>query len=154
MNFNPDLNRDPSFDAPRARPAAGNGHATADAPVGTLLRELMHEVPALLSKEVALAKSEARQTLQLTRAGLVAVATGGAVLMAGVIMLMLSAVYGLSLVMQPWLAALLVGAGVSLVGYSLVNAGKKRFEADSLKPHRTMEQLHRNKEVMPGRTSS
>lgn len=154
MSFNPDLNRDPTFDSPPPRAAGGDGHAGADTSVGTLLRQLMHEVPSLMSKEVALAKSEARQTLQETRAGLVAVATGGAVLMAGVIGLMLSAVYGLSTVMEPWLAALLVGAGVALVGYSLVKAGQKKFDADSLRPNRTMEQLHRNKEVMPGRSST
>src|SRR5690606_11600045 len=72
--------------------------ASTDAPhiepsVGTLLKQLMREVPALLTNEIALAKSEMRENMQQTKAGMASVATGGAVLMGGFVMLLLAGVY-------------------------------------------------------------
>ena len=54
--------------------------ASTDAPhiehtVGTLLKQLMREVPALLTNEIALAKSELRENMQQTKAGMASVAT-------------------------------------------------------------------------------
>lgn len=155
MSINPDIDR-PGISQNRQqtapRPQTGDGHASTDAPVGVLLRELAHEVPSLLTKEIALAKSEARETMRVTRAGVAAVATGGAVAMAGLIVLMFSAVYALATVMELWLAALIVGAAVLLVGYVMVQAGKKKFEAESLRPNRTLNALHKDQNAIRGRT--
>lgn len=133
-----------------ADPGAVDGR---DASVGSLLRELAHEVPSLMSKEVALAKSEARESLEATKRGIAAVATGGAVVLGGFIILLLAAVYALSNVVDPWLAALIVGGITLVVGLVMVEAGKKKFEAESLKPDRTMDALHRDKTVIKERTS-
>lgn len=120
--------------------------------VGTLLKQLMHEVPALLTNEIALAKSEMRENMQHTKAGIASVATGGAVLMGGFIILLLAAVYALGNVVAPWLAALIVGAVATLVGFAMVQAGKKKFQSESLRPDRTMNSLHKDKETIRGRT--
>lgn len=150
MNVSPDMNRDPNFQPPPG-PQAGDGPATAEASIGVLLKELAHEVPALLSNEVTLAKSEARESLRAAQAGVAAVATGGAVLLAGVIVLMLSAVYALSLVVAPWLAALIVGAVVTLAGVGLLQAGKKKFGARALRPEHTINSLQKDKDAFRGR---
>lgn len=150
MNVSPDMNRNPDFQPP-PRPQAGNGQSSADASLGVLLKELAHEVPALLSNEMALAKSEARESLRATRAGVAAVATGGAVLLAGVIVLMLSAVYALSLVVAPWLAALIVGAVVTVVGFGLLQAGKRKFRTKALRPEHTINSLQKDKDALRGR---
>ena len=155
MSINPDIDRPGTAQNRQQttpRPQTGDGHASADAPVGVLLRELAHEVPSLLTKEIALAKSEARETMRVTRAGVAAVATGGAVAMAGLIVLMFSAVYGLATVMELWLAALIVGAAVMLIGYVMVQAGKKKFEAESIRPNRTLNALHKDQNAIRGRT--
>ena len=154
MSINPNIDR-PGTGQNRQQttpPQTGDGHAATDAPVGVLLRELAHEVPSLLTKEIALAKSEARETMRVTRAGVAAVATGGAVAMAGLIVLMFSAVYALAAVMELWLSALLVGAAVMLIGYVMVQAGKKRFEAESIRPQRTLDSLHKDQNALRGRT--
>lgn len=138
--------------ATEGRPAEGrpaNVHQH-DSSVGGLLRQLSREVPALFTKELALARAELTESVRATKRGLGSVATGGAVLLGGFIMLLLSAVYGLSTVLQPWLAALIVGAVVVVVGLIMVSAGKKKFEASSFRPERTMNAMHKDKEAVRG----
>lgn len=122
------------------------------ASVGSLLRELAREVPALMTNELALAKSEMRENLQATKAGAGAVATGGVVALGGFLMLLLAAVYGLSTVLAPWLAALIVGAVVLVIGLGMVQAGKKKFEVRSLKPSHTIDSLHKDADAVTRRT--
>ncbi|MDC6678956.1 phage holin family protein, partial [Leclercia adecarboxylata] len=73
-----------------------------------------------------------------------------AVLLAGFIILLMSAVYFLSTMMEPWLAALIVGVVVVVIGMVMVSAGKKKFEASSLKPDRTIHSLQKDKEAVRG----
>lgn len=156
MNFNPDTHTSSSREADihvTQRTHGGNGHSTSsDAPVGVLLRELAHEVPSLVTKEIALAKSEMRESMRATKAGIAAVATGGAVAASGLIVLMFAAVYALSEVIVPWAAALIVGAVALLIGYGMVQAGKKKFDSDALRPERTMHSLDKDKNAIRGRT--
>ena len=104
-------------------------HPDQDSSVGGLLRQLTREVPSLFTKELALAKAELSESMRATKAGAASVATGGAVLLAGFIILLMSAVYFLSTLMEPWLAALIVGGVVVVIGLIMVSAGKKKFEA-------------------------
>ena len=120
--------------------------------VGALLKELAREVPSLVSSEVALLKAEAQETLRSTRAGVAAVSTGGAVMMAGLVILLLAGVYALSNVMEPWLAALIIGLGAMLVGHLMVKSGQKKFDAGSLTPERTLHSLQKDKDAISGRT--
>lgn len=124
-----------------------------DTSVGGLLRQLTHEVPSLITKELALAKAELNESLRATKAGAASIATGGAVLLGGFIVLLMSAVYGLSKVMEPWLAALIVGGVVVVIGLIMVSAGKKKFEASSFKPERTIHSVNKDKEAVRGHTS-
>ncbi len=125
----------------------------ADTSVGGLLRQLTHEVPSLITKELALAKAEVSESIRATKAGAASVATGGAVLLGGFIVLLMSAVFGLSKVMEPWLAALIVGGVVVVIGLIMVSAGKKKFEASSFKPERTIHSVNKDKEAVRGHTS-
>ncbi|MBA1263816.1 phage holin family protein [Pseudomonas stutzeri] len=124
-----------------------------DSSVGGLLRQLTHEVPSLITKELALAKAELTESIRATKAGAASVASGGAVLLGGFIILLMSAVYGLSEVMAPWLAALIVGGVVVVIGLIMVSAGKKKFEASSFKPERTLHSMNKDKEAVRGHTS-
>ena len=128
-------------------------NSQSDSSVGGLLRQLTHEVPSLITKELALAKAELSESLRATKAGAASVASGGVVLLGGFIMLLLAAVYGLSEVMEPWLAALIVGGVVTVIGLIMVSAGKKKFEASSFKPERTIHSMNKDKEAVRGHTS-
>jgi len=126
------------------------GNPEHDNSVGGLLRQLTREGPSLVTKELALGKAELHESLRATKAGAASVATGGAVLLAGFIILLMSAVYFLSTMMEPWLAALIVGVVVVVIGMIMVSAGKKKFEASSFKPDRTIHSLQKDKEVVRG----
>jgi len=135
-------------------PTIEPGHrAENDSSVGGLLRQLTHEVPSLITKELALAKAEMSESIRATKAGAGSVATGGAVLLGGFIVLLMSAVYGLSNVVEPWLAALIVGAVVVVIGMIMVSSGKKKFQASSFKPERTIHSVNKDKEAVKGHTS-
>ncbi|MCQ4323385.1 phage holin family protein [Stutzerimonas stutzeri] len=125
-------------------------HSEPDGSVGGLLRQLTREVPSLFTKELALAKAELNESLRATKAGAASVATGGAVLLAGFIILLMAAVYFLGTLMETWLAALIVGGVVMVIGLIMVAAGKKKFEASSFKPERTLHSLNKDKEVVRG----
>lgn len=124
-----------------------------DASIGSLAKELLHEVPALLTKELALAKSEMRETLHETKEGLIAVSSGGIVLTGGYVVLLFAAVYGLSLVMAPWLAALIIGAIAAVIGFLMVSAGMRQFRAENLRPDHTLNSVRKDTDVIRGRTS-
>lgn len=154
MNARPDFQtQTPRRDGNGSASSAGIGstHDHGSASISTLLKELAHEVPALVSKEAALARSEARETLRSTREGVGAVSAGGAVLLGGYIVLLIAAVYGLSNVMAPWLAALIVGAVATIAGLAMVEAGKKKFQSTSLRPDHTINSLRKDADAVRSR---
>lgn len=118
--------------------AAGSGSITG------LLRQLTQEVTSLFTKEVALAKAEASESLQTAKRGVAAIATGAAVLMAGLILLMFAVVWALATVIALWLSALIVGGVAAIIGFVMMQGGKKQLEPDALRPDRTINQLQKD----------
>lgn len=156
----------PNYTDPRreARPSDGSGNRArndyamhgAEArefeshSVGALLRQLGRDVPDLLIKELALARSEIASAAQSTKAGVASLATGAAILMPGVFVLLMATVYALALVMPLWGAALIVGSVVTLIGIAMVMAGKKKLEPQAFKPERTLHQMHKDRDALKG----
>jgi drug/metabolite transporter (DMT)-like permease len=116
-----------------------------------LLRRLVDEFTVLFRKEIALAKAEVAQGFSQVKAGAISMASGGAVLFAGFLVLLAAAVLGLSNVMPDWLAALIVGAVVSIIGFVLINSGKNKLDPAVLKPERTQHALQKDKEMVERR---
>ena len=116
-----------------------------------LLRRLVDEFSVLFRKEIALAKAEAVQSFSHLKAAAINIASGGAVLFAGLLVLLAAAVLGLSHVVADWLAALIVGGIVSIVGFVMINSGKNKFDSSSLKPERTQRALQQDKEMVERR---
>ena len=140
----------------------GNGHAFAgyearatttpstheQQGVGTLLRQLGHDVPELVIKELALARAEIAESMAHTKAGIASMVGGGAVLLSGLVVLLMAGVYALSNVVAPWLAALIVGAAVVVIGMAMLAAGRKRLDPRSMRPDRAMHQMHKDRMAM------
>jgi predicted phage tail protein len=116
--------------------------------IADLLRRLMEELSTLFRQELALASAEISGAMSKLSRGLISVATGGAVLYAGFLTLLAAAVLALALVVEPWLAALIVGGAVTLIGLVMVMKGKKALEPSDLKPRRTVESLRQDKDVL------
>ena len=118
-----------------------------------LLRRLTDELATLLRQELALATAEISRSMRVMLAAAASLAAGGAVLFAGFLVLLAAAVLGLAIVLRPWLAALVIGAAVTLVGIVLVSVGVRSLDPSTLKPSRTAESLRRDKDVITRRQS-
>lgn len=133
--------------APIAPTPATNRERSGDS-ITDLVRNLATDLSTLLGKEVELAKYEVRESVSEVQTAVGAIATGTAIAAAGLVILLMSAVYGLSNVMEPWLAALIVGAAALLVGYLMVHSAKKALSADTIVPERTFESARKDKETL------
>jgi uncharacterized membrane protein len=111
--------------------------------IGELFGELSQDLAMLVRQEAQLAKTEMQQKLSKVTGDLVALATGGVVaLIAG---LTLTAALVLLLIdpvgLQPWLAALVVGAVFGLVGWMMVRRGLTDLRRTDPTPRRTVESI-------------
>ena len=115
---------------------------TDDRSLGDLFAELSRETTKLVRKEVELATTEmtAKARLAGTYAGIAA--AGGALVHAGLLVIIAAIVLGLSqLGVTPWLSALIVGVITMAVGYTLVNRGLARLRETNVTPTRAIESL-------------
>ncbi|GAA5177548.1 phage holin family protein [Modicisalibacter zincidurans] len=113
--------------------------------LGSLISTVTQEVTALIRNEVELAKAEIRQKTSQLGTGIGSVAAGGGVLLCGFLVLLASAVFGLNIVVQAmWLSTLIVGAIVVIVGFIMLQGGKKKLKATNLTPDRTMASLQKD----------
>ena len=99
-----------------------------DRSTSELLRELSQQTGDLVRKEMELAKAELREKGKA--AGIAGGMFGGAGVIAlyGVGALTAAAILGLAIVLDAWLAALLVGVGYLAVAGILALTGKKKVE--------------------------
>ncbi len=138
----------------RTRPMAPPTAAPArDASVPGLIKSLADDVTHLFSQEVALAKSEVRSAVSDLKAGVLSLAIGLGILFAGFMVLLGAAVAALSLVVETWLAALIVGGVVAIIGVVLLMKAKKSLNPEAMVPNRTIDSLKRD-EAMVRRTVS
>jgi drug/metabolite transporter (DMT)-like permease len=110
--------------------------------IGELFAELSRETSVLVRKEMELATTEMTAKVKTAGAHAAIVAAGGALVHAGLLVLLAAIVIGLAqLGVAPWLSALIVAAVVMAVGYVLVTTGMTKMRATSLAPTQTMESL-------------
>jgi hypothetical protein len=118
---------------------------TDDRSLGELLAELSRETGVLVRKEVELATTEMTAKLKVAGAHAGTVAAGGALIHAGLLVLLAAIVIGLAELGVPaWLSALVVAIAVMLAGYVMVNQGLTKMRNTSFTPVQTMESLKEN----------
>jgi hypothetical protein len=110
-------------------------------PVAALLSDLAGETSTLVHQELALFKAELSEKLSQMGLGAAALVAGGVIAFSGWFALLAAAILGLSLILAPWLSALVVGVIVIALGAGLALFGKSRIKADALVPHRTLNSL-------------
>jgi hypothetical protein len=116
----------------------------------SLLRRLVDDVSTLFAQELRLLKAETTESIGDLKAATVSIAMGGAVTFMGVFFLLLAAVYGLSNVVDLWLAALIVGGVVSLIGVIMLAAGRKKLAPAAVAPRRTAESIRKDTQMIKG----
>jgi hypothetical protein len=113
-----------------------------------LVRRLTAELSTLFRQEVVLAGAEVSRSLAALFLSLASVASGGAVLYAGFLFLLFTAVVGLTYVVPLWLASLAVGLAVTLIGCVLVLVGRHKLRSADLLPRHSPHSLRRDKNVL------
>lgn len=113
--------------------------------ISRLLSQLVGEVGTLVSKEVDLAKAEMAQKASDIAENAVAVFIAGAVLYAGMLILLASAIFGLATVVPTWLAALIVGGTVTLAGGLATRRALKNWKKVNSAPEHAVASLQADK---------
>jgi hypothetical protein len=125
-----------------------------DRSLGQILRDLRDETSQLLRQEVDLAKTEMSEKMSRFGSNMGSVATGGAVLFAGALVLLAALTLGLIALFSQfmdrdvamWLAPLLVGGVLAGVGYGMVKKALQALKQEGIAPKRTTQSLKENKE--------
>jgi hypothetical protein len=120
--------------------------------LGTLISELAQDTTTLVQQEMALAKAEMSEKASQLGRGISTLAIGGVILLAGLLALIDFAIYGLAELLppelSPWLGALIVGVILSVIGYVMLQSGRKDVRTTTLTPERTATSLQRDKEMV------
>lgn len=139
--------------------------ATGDRSLASLVMDLRDEATNLIKNEIRLARAELTDKAQEVKKGVTSSVTGGAVVYAGVLMLLVAAAAGLYAIMVAmevshyvagWLAPLIIGVITLLVGLGLLMAGKEKMSGEHLRPDRTQRSLEETRdwaERAAGRTA-
>jgi hypothetical protein len=113
-----------------------------------LLSDLWRETTTLVHEEAELAKAEMGEKVSQVTTGIGEIATGGAILFAGFLVLLAAAVGALLLVLpEPhsiWLAPLIVGAAVAIIGAVALARGRANMKSRNIAPRRTLESVRRD----------
>lgn len=112
-----------------------------------LMRGLAGDLTTLFSKEIALAKAELNEAADEAKTAVASMATGGVLAHAGLVVLLLSAVFGLDKILELWVAALIVGLVALIIGFVMIKAAKSKMKPGAFKPERTVESLHKTKDT-------
>lgn len=116
-----------------------------------LFSDLTRDTVELVRQEIALARAEINQKISSAETGLVSIGVGAVVILAGLLILLQAVVNAVAMMLPPevapWLAPLIVGAVVAIVGYVLLRGGRSRLQSENLMPQRTVDSLRRDAAV-------
>jgi xanthine/uracil permease len=117
--------------------------------IGDLLGDLGRQVSTLVRKEIDLARVEVTSSVGRMSRGAAMAGAGGALLYAGLLVLLLAIVLGLIQAgMDAWLAALLVAVVVMAIGGLITSMGVKQMQSTELAPKQTAETVRENVEFV------
>jgi uncharacterized membrane protein YqjE len=111
--------------------------ASADRPLSAVLGDIVGNVQQIVRAEIRLARVEVQEQVAKAKRGTILLAAGALVGVLALGVLLLSAVYALSTIVAPALAALIVGGVAALVAGAAVAAGASQFRQVTLPPPKT-----------------
>lgn len=119
-----------------------------DRSLGNLFSDLSEKASLLVEQEVELAKREFQETLNQGIRDLIAATTGTVIALASLLVFIAAAVLALDLVMPAWLAALVVGALIAIIGGVLAYMGIADLSHLKIVPKKTSESLTKDKDMV------
>lgn len=121
-----------------------NSGATSK-PLMGLFSDLWRETSTLVHNEAELAKAELSEKVSQVGTGAAEIAVAGAIFFAGFLVLLFAAVGAIAMWIDnenaAWLAPLIVGVIVMIIGYILLKRGQSQMKPENLAPERTMQSL-------------
>lgn len=113
--------------------------------IGDLLGDLGRQVSTLVRKEIDLARVEVTSSIGRMGRGAAMAGVGGALLYAGVLVLLGAIVLGLiEAGLDGWLAAIIVAAGALIIGAIVTSMGVKQIQTTDVAPTQTVETVREN----------
>lgn len=121
----------------------------------SLLSDLARETTTLVRDEVQLAKTEVSEKVDQVGDGITSLLSGGLIVFSGLLVLLYAVVVVVAELIsgwttEPWVAPLIVGLVVSLIGLGLLARGRTNLKLHHLSPERTKASLQRNRDFMRG----
>jgi len=132
-----------AFERSAERDVAGQ---TSEPTLGDLFSSLTGDLSTLVRQEIDLARTETLEKVTTATRSIVTMVAGGLVAYAGLIALIMAAIFLLNGVMSLWLSALIVGIVVLVVGVILLMSGRGALARMSVVPEKTVESMKENTE--------
>lgn len=163
MGLDPDNQAESYVDRGETRSAGGVRPASDQRSIGELIKELRDESIHLVRQELNLAKTEMSEKASFFGKQAGKLGAGGAVLAVGSLLLLTAVACGVAWIFQrawEWLPTsalaagyFIVGAVVTLVGYSLYKSAMNKMRNESLTPERTLQSLKDDKQWLTHKTT-
>ena len=118
--------------------------AIGDRSVAEILQDVLRNLQQIVRSEVRLAKTEVREEVIKAKSAAVFIAGGALCGIFAVFSLLLASVYGLTLVVPNWAAALIVTAVLTAVAAMTTLAGLKQLKRIHPAPAKTVETMKEN----------
>jgi uncharacterized membrane protein YqjE len=112
--------------------------------VADVLQDIVANIQQIIHSEFRLAKVELKEKAERASKPAVIMGTGAVLGLYGMGFLLLAAVYGLSLVMAPWSAALLVGGVLTVISLILVASSRSQLKRIGPMPEKTIQTVKEN----------
>jgi len=113
-----------------------------------VISAVANDLANLVRKESELVRTEVSEKIANAGKAAMAMSLGGALLLGGFLCLLAAVVLGLSHVMDPGWAALLVGVVAGLVGYTMVRGAAKKVQPSALTPDRAARQIQKDAQLV------
>jgi uncharacterized membrane protein YqjE len=109
-----------------------------------VLQDIVANIQEIFRSEFRLAKAEIHEETTKFGRSSVPLAIGVILALYALGFILLAAVHGLALVVDAWLAALIVGVAVLVISLTLVNIGRKRLKQVKVVPEKTIGTMKEN----------
>ena len=109
--------------------------------LGELFSDLSSDLSNLMRKEVQLAKTEMSENISRTVKNAILLVVAAIFVVFALFALIVAAIYGLSTIVAPWLAALIVAGALLVIAGALAMIGLSALKKASLAPKETVRTL-------------
>lgn len=128
--------------------------ATEDRSIMDLVRSLADDTRTLFRQEVALVRTEMSEKMEVYQRSMVTLVIGAVFLLAAVLIVLWAINMGVTALFSTfvdpavavWLAPLILGIIVALIGYGMLKGATGRMKAEGVVPEQTMETLRDDKD--------